>query len=77
MSEFRKQYLPNCVLAVASEGSELESLAEKIPLLGGKTAQKGKATAYVCENGACKLPTTEPAAFAREIKTVKRLGKGF
>jgi len=35
-----------------------------------KIAQGGKATAYVCEQKVCALPTTEPAIFAKQISTV-------
>jgi len=41
-----------------------------VALLQGKVAQGGKATAYVCERGVCKLPTGDPDAFARQIQEV-------
>jgi len=42
-------------------------------LLDGKTARDGRATAYVCENRICDLPTTDPAVFATQIATVHPL----
>ena len=66
-SELRRTYLPNRVLVVASEGRDLEAQAELIPLVEGKVARRGQPTAYVCEQGLCKLPTTEVDVFARQL----------
>ena len=46
------RYLPNKVVAAVTGGAA----SAKMPLLKGKTAIGGKATAYVCENYACKRP---------------------
>jgi hypothetical protein len=51
----RRRFLPNAVVAFADGRS-------KMPLVEGKGPVQGKAAAYVCENMACKLPVTEPAA---------------
>ncbi len=67
LSELRRTYLPNRVLVVASEGRDLEALAELIPLVEGKVARRGQTTAYVCEQGLCRLPTTEVEVFARQL----------
>ena len=64
----RGVFLPNRVVAVAVEGKHLESLSEIVPLLAGKIARDGKATAYVCERGICDLPTTDPEVFERQIR---------
>ncbi len=71
--ELRKQFLPNRVLMVVAEGNDLKSLEKVLPLVKGKFAQEGKATAYVCEKGICNLPTHDPAVFAVQINTVSRL----
>ena len=71
--EFRKQFLPNRILAVISEGKDLQYHAKVIPLVKGKIAQDKKVTAYVCEEGTCKLPTSDPNVFASQIKSVKKL----
>ena len=49
-------YLPNCVLAFRSEDDT--AAADLVPLLAGRTAISGSATAYVCERFTCKLPVT-------------------
>jgi len=73
LSEFRKQFIPNRISVVVTEGKDLESLAKVIPLVQGKMALEGKATAYVCEKGLCKLPTNDPMVFAQQIKKVDEL----
>ncbi len=63
LTELFRRYLPN--LAVA--GGAAESETQGIPLLEGKRAVEGKATAYVCERYACQAPTTDPATFSAQL----------
>lgn len=72
LSEFRKKYFPNRILVVSEEGGELERQAEMIPVIKSKIAQNGKTTAYVCEQGFCKLPTSDPQTFSKQIDTVEK-----
>ena len=65
-------FLPNRILAVAVEGSDLEEQAQLVPLLAGKYARGGQATAYVCEKRVCDLPTTDPAQFAEQIRRTNK-----
>ena len=60
-------FVPNHVVAVVSEGEELERHGELIPLVRHKYARDGKTTAYVCVHGVCDLPTNDPAVFAGQI----------
>jgi uncharacterized protein len=46
---------PNKVVAGAAHGNGVA-----IPLLEGREARDGKATAYVCEHYVCQAPTTDP-----------------
>ncbi len=73
LKELRKNFLPNRILTVATEGEDLESHARLIPVAGKKSALKGKATAYVCEKGVCQLPATDPAQFAQQIGEIEKL----
>jgi len=73
MTVFRGRFLPNRVFSVVSAGEEQERNARLVPLLRGKEAAGGKATAYVCENRACRLPTNDPAEFERQLLPVKAL----
>jgi len=36
-------------------------------------AMEGKTTAYVCKRGICKLPTSDPAEFEKQIGEVEML----
>ncbi len=55
-------YRPNQVMAVARPDA-----ASQIPLLEGRTAINGKATAYVCRNRVCQLPVTDTAALTGQL----------
>lgn len=63
----RKTYLPNRILSVISEGSDLNLQRKSIPIAEGKTAINGKTTAYVCKFGACELPTNSTLIFSQQI----------
>jgi hypothetical protein len=49
---------------------QTEKLGELIPMARKKVARNGQVTAYVCYEGICKLPTTDPAVFAKQIGEV-------
>ncbi len=63
----RRTFIPNRALLGGAEGAELDALARLAPIAGGKIALSGRATAYVCERGACRLPATEPAAMEAQL----------
>ena len=65
------------MVVVASEAAT-NTVAKVVPLIGGKTAIGGKATAYVCEQGLCEFPTTDPQDFRRQLSSapVKKGGGG-
>jgi hypothetical protein len=73
LARLRSTLLPNRVLTVAAEGADLASQSRLVPLLQGKVTRKGQATAYVCERRVCKLPTSDPEVFARQIQKVEPL----
>jgi hypothetical protein len=58
-------YLPNAVLAGKREGDD--DALDLIPLLRDRVPIDGKATAYVCERLACRMPVTEPEALAEQL----------
>ncbi len=59
-------YLPNRVISQTSPG---DGEAEKeIPLLEGKIALEGRATAYVCEGYACQAPTVDAGELSRQLQ---------
>jgi uncharacterized protein YyaL (SSP411 family) len=70
----RRTFLPNRALLGAPEGPELDALAKLAPITAGKTTLSGRPTAYVCEQGACRLPVTEPAAMEAQLAAVRTAG---
>ena len=65
VNEVFGRYLPNRVVTgmVSGDGAG----AAGIPLLQGREAVGGKATAYVCRNSACQTPTTDRESFSRQL----------
>lgn len=57
----RDTWRPGVVLAVGS-GEE-----SPVPLLSGRPARDGQATAYVCRGFVCDAPTTDPAVLAAQL----------
>src|SRR2546425_9363190 len=68
VSEVFGRYLPNRVVTGVVTGDRAGALG--VPLLEGREAVAGKATAYVCRNYACELPVTDRAALARQLDGV-------
>ena len=58
-------YVPNKVLLFADGGTGQEYLGRNNPAIRAMVPAGGKATAYVCENYVCRLPTSEPEVLAR------------
>jgi len=73
LAKLRATFVPNRVLSVVTQGSDLEHQQQVIPLLQFKVAIDGKVTAYVCEQQVCALPTADPAVFAQQIAKVEPL----
>lgn len=74
VARFRSAYLPNRVFTMTVEGQELAALSKLVPGLEGKRALKGRTTAFVCEQGSCQLPTSEPDVFASQLAKVGAIG---
>jgi hypothetical protein len=74
LAQLRSSFVPNRVLTIGVEGPNLKHHAELVPLVEGKVTRDGKTTAYVCEVGVCRLPTTDPKVFAEQIRKVNALG---
>ncbi|MDT5122339.1 MAG: uncharacterized protein QOC96_1821 [Acidobacteriota bacterium] len=63
--EVWNRYLPNKIVAQASEGDE--RAAEVVPLLRDRPMLDGRATAYVCENYTCQKPVNSTAELANQL----------
>jgi uncharacterized protein YyaL (SSP411 family) len=62
----RQTLVPNGVQLVLDAG-EVERRASSIPGLQGKRPLAGKATAFVCEQSVCQLPTHDPKALRAQL----------
>jgi uncharacterized protein YyaL (SSP411 family) len=60
-----ERYIPNKILLLADGEAGQKQLAQWLPFLEGVTRKQGRATAYICENYVCKLPTNDPKMVAR------------
>jgi len=71
LAVLRETFLPNRAIAGAAEGLALEALGRVALVAREKKAIGGKATAYVCERGACRLPAIDPERLREQIEPVK------
>jgi uncharacterized protein YyaL (SSP411 family) len=60
-------YVPNRILMVIDPAAGMGDAFAHLPV-GEMTQLEGKATAYVCHNFACSMPTTTPEALAEVLK---------
>ncbi len=65
LGELRRRLIPSSVQVTAAPGAG----ADLTPLLAGRAPIDGRATAFVCEHYACRLPTTDPAALRAQLDT--------
>lgn len=59
-----ERFIPNKVLLLADGGSGQARLAGWLPFVKFIKPKDGRATAYICENYVCKLPTADPEVVA-------------
>lgn len=59
-------FTPACV-RVGAESSRVDGLAARIPPLAERRALGGKTTFFVCEEGACQLPTSSAEEARRQL----------
>jgi uncharacterized protein YyaL (SSP411 family) len=67
LSTLGRTFVPNHVLSVVSVGDDQRRMSTLVPLVKDKVLQQDRATAYVCENRVCALPTSDPEIFARQL----------
>ncbi|MCB1184391.1 thioredoxin domain-containing protein [bacterium] len=65
---YRKVMPAHAVLARVPAAGAPDDLLALAPALAGKAARDGRATAYVCEHGACRAPTPDPREFELQLR---------
>ncbi len=60
-----ERFIPNKVLLLADGAKGQQQLAQWLPFVQFVRPKDGRATAYICENYVCKLPTADPKVVAR------------
>ena len=61
LREVHRQFLPYRVLILADGGAGQKFFSARVEFMKSVAPSDGKATAYVCENFVCQLPTSDPA----------------
>jgi uncharacterized protein len=67
VAEVHRRFLPNTVLLLADGGKGQEWLGQRLPFVAGMTMLDGRATAHVCENFVCRVPTNDPLRFRQQL----------
>jgi len=67
LDAFHSRFVPNRVVLLVNAESR-QALARYLPTVADMTMIGRQATAYVCEDYACKLPTTDVAAFGQLLQ---------
>ena len=63
-----RAYLPFSVIARVEPGHNRDRLSQSMPLLSAMEMREGRATAYVCRDFACQMPTVEASELARQLQ---------
>ncbi|HYM79855.1 MAG TPA: thioredoxin domain-containing protein [Candidatus Limnocylindria bacterium] len=66
LAELDRRFRPHDELVMVDDGNR-SRLAALAPFAAALGTRDGKATAYVCENYTCRLPTTDPHALADQL----------
>ena len=68
LHELNSRFVPHKIVLLVDAGLSRKALAAYLPVIETMVARDGKATAYVCENYACQLPTADPKKFAELLQ---------
>jgi len=73
LAPIRRHFVPNRVIAIAQEGDDFVQKTANLPIIKHRKVLDGTATAYVCVNQVCRLPTTNAAQLEQQITQVNEL----
>jgi uncharacterized protein YyaL (SSP411 family) len=60
LRQVNTRFLPNKILLLTDGGAGQQQVAVWLPFVAGAHQIRGRATAYICEDYICKLPTSDP-----------------
>ena len=60
LREVHAKYLPNKILLMVDGEPDRARLGQRLKFIRGVKPIDGRATAYVCQDYTCKLPTNDP-----------------
>jgi hypothetical protein len=63
--ELSSRFLPNKIVLYADGGAGQQEISEMQPFVKEMGSIQGKATAYVCRDFVCKLPTVDTGVFGK------------
>ena len=66
-----QKFLPNAVWVLIHDEASRSFFAKQAEFYGSVQVPDGKATAYVCQNFVCNLPTSDLATFKKELSTLE------
>jgi uncharacterized protein YyaL (SSP411 family) len=69
LGAIHQRFLPRQVLIFHPEDENREAIEQLAPFVKEQNSIDGKATAYVCENYACKIPTTKVEQMISQIES--------
>lgn len=67
LREVRKHFLPNKIILLVDDDSK-SKLVTYLPFIENMTMIDGKATAYICQNYSCQLPTNDVEKVAEMLR---------
>ena len=68
LAHVRTKYLPQSVTLVVPPKADGDVIRKLAPFTEGHAPIDGKATAYVCRDYACKMPTTDPGELTKMLE---------
>ncbi len=74
MDTINSTYLPNKTVLFKASREEGTHLSELTPFTDDAVMVGGRATVYVCKEGACEIPTTDPEALRHALSSARESG---
>jgi uncharacterized protein YyaL (SSP411 family) len=75
LAEVHSHFVPVRVIMLADGGADQRELASYLPFIAGIRPPLGTATAYICENYACQLPSSDPVVVSRLLQQTSPVKK--